>query len=511
LSILLGMLGDISNMRAEKGPSSVSSVPSAAVTVGLTYQWHTFYGNADNNRELRSVAVDSVGNVYIAGYGDKTWQGPDNTSPLHAYSGDYDVVVIKLNSLGAYQWHTFYGAAPTDSENGDDEAADIVVDANGNVYVTGYSDRTWQGVGNTEPLNPHGLSEDMFILKLNSDGAYQWHTFYQSGRAKAIALNSAADVYVTGYSTEEWGTPIHSAIFPGDSRYDGHLVVLKLNSNGAYQWHTYYGAGVHAGDEAGYGIVMDAQNNVYVSGSATYTWQGDADTAPLHPFSGGSGYSTDIVVLKLSGSGAYQWHTFYGANGTDDVGNGIAWGGSGLSVAGQSVGTWGSPLHPYADNRDMVVLRLNTAGQYQWHTFYGAGGQDSGSGVSVDAKGNSYVAGWSSGSWQGDGNASPTHPYSGSGDADIVVLKLNAGGGYQRHTFYGAGSMENPVQDYGLGIALDNNAGLFITGNSQSTWLGDGGTGPLHGHSGNPLEKGDGFVLKLSDRIYVSYLPIAIK
>ena len=495
LTILLAMPGYTSSVQAKVGPSSEPSALRNTSAIGLSYRWHTFYGIASATSELRSIAVDTNGNVYVAGYAHGTWG-----TPLHAYSGDNDVVVIKLNNQGAYQWHTFFGASPTSSEDGDDEAAGIAVDTDGNVYVTGYSDRTWQGPGNVQPLHPHGGdAEYMFILKLNSSGAYQWHTFYQPGRANAIALDSARNVYVTGYAAAEWGTPVHSAAG------NGHLVVLKLNSSGTYQWHTYYGAGAGAGDEAGYGIVTDSEGNAYATGSATYPWQGAGNADPLNPFSGGEGYSTDIVVLKLGTSGTYQWHTFAGASGTDDVGNGIAWGGGRLYVAGQSFDTWGSPLHAHAGETDIVLLQLNGDGQRQWHTFYGSNGDDIGSGVTADASGNAYVGGWSAGSWLGDGNASPSHPYSGTGAADAVVLKLDSSGRYQRHTFYGA----SDTHDYGVSVALDSNYGVFTTGTSQSTWQGDGGASPLHPHSGNP--NGDGFVLKLSDRIYDVYLPLAIR
>jgi hypothetical protein len=494
LAILAGMLGGASSVQARVGSGLEYSATSSSLPLGLTYQWHTFYGIADETLELSSIAVDGDGNVYVAGYATATWG-----SPLHAYSGDYDVVVIKLNSLGAYQWHTFYGASPTTGSDGDDEAAGIAVDGEGNVYVTGYSDTTWQGPGNMDPLHAHGGdSECMFILKLNSSGAYQWHTFYQPGRAKAIALDGAGNVYVTGYSDSEWGSPLHSA---GNN---GHVVVLKLNSSGAYQWHTYYGAGVAAGDEAGYGITTDPGNNVYVSGAATFSWQGDGNTDPVDPFSGGEGYSIDFVVLKLNSSGTYQWHTFAGASGYDDESRGIAWGGNGAVVVGESFDTWGSPLHPLAGERDIAVLRLNGNGQREWNTFYGGGANDLGYGVSLDADGNAYVGGYSSATWQGDGDASPSHPYSGTGGADIVVLKLSNSGAYQRHTFYGAADSDDEV----VGLALDDNHGVFTTGTSQSTWLGAGGASPIHAHSGSI--NGDGLVLKLSDQLHRIYLPLVL-
>ena len=76
---------------------------------------------------------------------------PSGQSPLNAYNGGgsgVNIFVLKLDSSGAYQWHTFYGA-------GDDYGNGIAVDGSGNVYVTGESDDTWNGPSGQNPLNPY--------------------------------------------------------------------------------------------------------------------------------------------------------------------------------------------------------------------------------------------------------------------------------------------------------------------------------------------------------------------
>jgi hypothetical protein len=158
------------------------------------YQWHTFYGSSVSDY-ARAISVDSSGNVYITGYSAATWG-----SPLHAYSGGYDIFVLKLDSSGAYQWNTFYGSSYTDYTEG------ISVDSSGNVYITGYSYATWGS-----PLHAHSGASDIFVLKLNSSGAFQWHTFYGSSDydyAEGISVDSSGNVYITGYSYATWGSPL---------------------------------------------------------------------------------------------------------------------------------------------------------------------------------------------------------------------------------------------------------------------------------------------------------------
>jgi hypothetical protein len=150
------------------------------------YQWHTFYGS-DGSEEATDIAVDGSGNVYVTGWSTASWNGPTGQSPLNAFS-TWDIFVLKLNSSGDYQWHTFYG-----SDSGD-QAYSVAVDGSGTVYVTGYSETTWNGPASQSPLHAYSDLWDLFVVKLNSSGAYQWHTFYgsiENDEAHGIALDGS--------------------------------------------------------------------------------------------------------------------------------------------------------------------------------------------------------------------------------------------------------------------------------------------------------------------------------
>jgi uncharacterized delta-60 repeat protein len=81
-------------------------------------------GNGDNER-ARSVAVDSAGNVYVAGYGDN----------LVNDSSGYDWWVKKYNSQGVEDttWEK-----KIDGNAGSDQACAVAIDSDDSVYVAGY-------------------------------------------------------------------------------------------------------------------------------------------------------------------------------------------------------------------------------------------------------------------------------------------------------------------------------------------------------------------------------------
>jgi hypothetical protein len=498
------------------------------------YEWHTFHGRV---QLVTSIATDGNGNVYVAGITSYSWNGPGEClypsngytqgtppCPLRALSGgpQYpELFLIKLNSSGAYQWHTFYGSTFQD------EARAIATDTSGNVYVAGRSYATWQGVTNGGPVAPlHAYSgySDMFLLKLNSSGEYEWHTFYGSSvydDAQGIVTDTSGNVYVTGLSLASWNGDLPGGCTdPATDNYTQgtppcplhlhtyntyNMFVLKLNSSGIYQWHTFYGDSHNP--YFGMGITTDTSNNLYIAGRSAASWLGANDNTPKHAFTGAGQNVRDICVLKLNSSGGYQWHTFYASDNDYLVTAGIVSDASGnVYVAGNSYSTWNgnhypngsddaTPIHPFSGSNatEVFVLKLDSGGYYQWHTFYGnEDSHDYAGGIVIDASGSIYVTGYSYGSWQGgDGSVDPIRAYSDA--SDMFLLSLDSNGAYQWHTFYGGS-----YSDSAKGIAIDSGGSVYVTGESDvrtGSWNGDGGVLPvdLYDRRGYAL-----YVLKLT-------------
>jgi len=114
-----------------------------------------------------SVAVDAAGNIYLTGSFRGTVDfdpGPGNTDLQSAGSGD--VFVSKLNESGNLVWAKSFGGSEDVYGNS------VVVDAAGNIYITGSFKGTVDfdpGAGTAE-LQSSG-DFDVFVLKLDALGS----------------------------------------------------------------------------------------------------------------------------------------------------------------------------------------------------------------------------------------------------------------------------------------------------------------------------------------------------
>ena len=135
-------------------------------------QWVARYSRPEYSRDhARALVLDNSGNIYVTGMSDSAY---------------YDYLTIKYDPSGTQQWaarYTSWGFI-------EDEAYDLAVDSESNVYVTGY----WYDSG-----------FDYCTLKYDSSGTLQWAKYYDgtagvSDVAYAIAVDAVGNAYITGRS-----------------------------------------------------------------------------------------------------------------------------------------------------------------------------------------------------------------------------------------------------------------------------------------------------------------------
>ncbi len=373
----------------------------------------------------------------------------------------------------SYRWHTFYGSSDPESGGG------VAVDGASRVTTIGLSYVAWVGPDGQGPLRAFAAGNaNAVIIQTDGNGAYRWHSFFPC-TLDGVAADDTGNLYVTGSSPKSWTGPAGKPPLHAHPGGASAIVVLKLDANGTYLWHTFYGSG-HANYNNGGSAVA---GDVWVTGhSAGGSWAGPAGQAPLGPFTG----LEDAFVLRLTASGAYQWHSFFGSGA--DVGRAVAIDGAGDGVVlGRSQAAWNgpsarAPLNAYHGNAthpaNLFVLKLRGAdGAYQWHTFYGTG---SDVGHSLTTAGSDiFVTGQSGAAWNGPAGQPPLSPYLAvpANPYTILALKLDGGGGYVWHGFFGSGGVA------GNGVASDGLA-VYIVGDSWAAWDGPGGKPPTTPFSG---------------------------
>jgi hypothetical protein len=125
----------------------------------------------------KASAVDADNNYINASLFQNTINvNPNGVTNLTSPSLPTQMALTKYNAQGELVWANHIGGLTTsEGPHGLD------VDANNNIYVTGYFGSTTQTGPQNANFNPTGGgtittqgSEDIFVAKYNADGAYQW-------------------------------------------------------------------------------------------------------------------------------------------------------------------------------------------------------------------------------------------------------------------------------------------------------------------------------------------------
>jgi len=372
-----------------------------------TYGFSTYLGGSGNDTP-HGIAVDSAGDVYIAGITGSDSDFPIVNAPQPTFGGSYDGFVAKITNIAgsaSLAYSSYLGG--TDNEG----AYDNAVDSAGNHYVTGETKST-KFPTTTNAIQPSFGGEsldigDIFVTKIISAGGvytYGYSSFLGGTggeRGTGIAVGDDGDVYVTGWNYNS-SYPMVNQL--QTSQGGGDAVVTKLRYTGiyTYEYSTYLGGG---NTDWGFGIAVDDSDNAYVTG-VTYGAGFPITNAIQMTFGG----SSDIFVTMLESTGGkpnYGYSTYIGGS-NDDYGLAIAVDGDGNAhVTGNTKSSnfpTRSAIQPHKAGieyyKDAIVTKIISATgvyTYAYSTYIGGSNHeneyDEQGGIAVDDNGNVYVAG----------------------------------------------------------------------------------------------------------------------
>jgi hypothetical protein len=290
---------------------------------GNSLVYSTYLGGTGDDAAT-SLAVDASGNAYVAGVtSSKDFPATAGAAQIKCGGAcNLNAFVAKFNSFGtSLTYATYLGGS------GSDGAADMAVDASGNVYVTGQtSSADFPVTGafqKTCALDASSSSGECvatsFVAKLKADGSGLNYSTYLGGslgsKASGIAVDSAGSAYITG-STHSADFPVSNAFqkscgIAASAQCAVNAFVTKLTAAGsALVYSTYLGGSTQ--DEAT-AIALDAAGNAHVVGSTA-----SADFPTSRPLQSKLNGTSDAFVAALSATGkAVSFSTFHGGSSTE--------------------------------------------------------------------------------------------------------------------------------------------------------------------------------------------------
>jgi hypothetical protein len=419
--------------------------------IGYGQEWIARYQGPYGEDYANAIAVDDLKNCYVTGASQGSGAGFIN-----------DYTTVKYDSSGIEQWVARFNGSPT--QNWPDEARAVAVDANA-AYVTGYISyyiiddscdyctikydretgdtlwlRTYDGpVNNCDQAYDIALDDDgnvyvtgrsegasnnfdFLTIKYDPAGTEQWTARYNNPAgngwdiAYALAVDSSGNIYVTGES------------YDPNTYYD--CVTIKYNSLGTQQWVQRYSYENNWSDE-GNAITVDDAGNACVTGrsvSSTTSW--------------------DYATIKYNTSGIQQWVArYHGMANYSDEPTSIA-----LDDAGNVYVTGRSGIDPlFRYQFDTVTYTSNGAPEWV-ETYIGPASLSAeANAVVVDHQNNIYVTGLDYGS---------------DTTTEYVTIKYSPDGTEEWIARYAEGVVQG--DDRATAICVDQDDYVYVTGYSES-------------------------------------------
>jgi len=436
--------------------------PNLALRIDpVTRIWGTYYGGV-NDEGGRSCAVDTFGNIYLAGNtnSDATIAsgGHQNIYGADAFG---DAYLVKFNSSGVRMWGTYYGG------EGEEWGRYCSIDASGNVYLAGKTNSYNSIVADGHQNTFGGGNSDAFLTKFNSLGVRLWGTYYGGEGDEygySCPVDNEGNVYLAGWTTTITDSlAIASGGHQNTSGGTSDAFLAKFNSFGVRLWGTFYGG---LGSDKGWPSSVDSSGNVYLGGNTRSNSNDPIIASNGHQDLFGGGGS-DAFLIKFNSSGVRQWGTYYGGEG-DEYGLSCSIDISGnVYLAGETTSTSAIASNGHQNtigsivDRDAFLVKFNSSGERYWGTFYGGEKEDRGFSCSVNNSGNVYLAGWTksttsiaSGGYQNIINDT----------LDAFLVCFNNSGIRQWGTYYGGDR-----EDSGISCLVDTYENVYLTGYTGST------------------------------------------
>ncbi len=262
-----------------------------------------------NYQSPRSMAIDAMGNILVAGWFDGTLKlkRADGTFVTLNTAGAEDYFLAKFDPSGNVLWGKSFGDV---TANGYDIA--VAVDAKGNVGIAGALDGSASFSDNATVTAIGG--PDIFAVKYDSLGNHLWTKTFGAaaahiGKANTVAFDTAGNMLLGGRS--EGSILVGATTFSSNGTLDAFIVKLS-GMTGVPIWAKQYkeNGGV-TGNQGINRIVVDGGNNIYAAGYVIGSIYLAGNSVAPNAAAG--------FVAKIDSSGGVSWARYVDSAGNDNA------------------------------------------------------------------------------------------------------------------------------------------------------------------------------------------------
>ena len=285
----------------------------------------------------------------------------------------------------------------------------VVVDAFGNVYITG----GFQGTVDFDPgpgvfnLTPNGAA-DIFVCKLDSSGNFIWakamggpsNINYDRGSSITIDAAGSGEIYATGVFDSIADFDPGPGIFNLTAVGGLDIFILKLDTSGNFIWAKAIGGTNLEYTNPGNSIAIDpaGSGDIYAAGYFSDTVDFDPGPGVFNLIANGT---YDIFILKLDSSGNFVWAKKMGGLYDDratsiflDASANIYTTGifSGTADFDPGVATF-NLVSTLLNEYDIFISKLDSVGNFIWAKQISGTSYKYGYSLALDPAGNVYSTG----------------------------------------------------------------------------------------------------------------------
>ncbi|MBL0310964.1 MAG: T9SS type A sorting domain-containing protein [Bacteroidetes bacterium] len=304
------------------------------VSAGGIKEWDKRYGGSRDDKPKTIISTKDGGFLIGGGSesgvsGDRTWP---NQNTWFVPTDDY--WIVKIDSLGNYEWDRAYGG------NKDDVLQSVIQTVDGGYLLAGYSSSDSSGDRTQPNWNPNPSNSqqpDGWIVKIDSVGNKQWDKRF--GTAYQDRLYSVAQMPDGGYllGGEAFGDTTEDK-----KAIKGPLWIIKINPQGLKEWDCGY---ISLTEEMRMNPTID-DGFILFGETRDYTPNPDYE---LDKSETNLGYQQSWI-LKIDSLGKKQWDKTIFSFGDDKGGYAIQTTDGCYAVANSTNGDIGGyQSHPYRD------------------------------------------------------------------------------------------------------------------------------------------------------------------